>query len=138
MKWLYIGIGILVGGPILFFAAIYAASELGGEVVVLHRQSADGSIDRIRIWVVDDGERTWIEHGAPDADWISMLADDPMIILERRGEATRYHASADPEAHARYHALREAKYGFADQFVAIAGGDGNACSGVPVEIRTIP
>ena len=84
MKWLYIGIGILVGGPILFFAAIYAASELGGEVVVLHRQSADGSIDRIRIWVVDDGERTWIEHGAPDADprWsrcreaLTLLADE--------------------------------------------------------------
>ena len=42
MKWLYAAVGILAGVPLLYFAAMYAASELSGEVVVLHRAAEDG------------------------------------------------------------------------------------------------
>ena len=135
MKWLYIAIGILVGVPLAFFAAMYAASELGGEVVVLHRQSEDGSIDRVRVWIVEDGTGTWIEHGSPDAAWISRLAHDPVITVERDGAPQRYRASADRASHALYHRLRRDKYEFAAQVVAMAAGDADACEGTPVRLE---
>ena len=137
MKWLYYGIGIPVVGVIVFFGAIYFASEVGGEVVVLHRTSADRSVARVRLWIVEDEEHTWIEHGAPDAHWITRLTDDPMLTLERNDQTDQYHAQADPEAHDQYHTLRSAKYGFADSFVALVSGDVNTCSGVPVRIRPV-
>ena len=135
MKWLYLAIGILVGVPLVFFAAMYAASELGGEVVVLHRQSEDGSIDRVRIWIVEDGTGTWIEHSNPDAAWISRLASDPSITVERNGTSRQYRASADPESHALYHRLRQDRYGFADRLVAMVGGGVDACEGTPVRLE---
>jgi hypothetical protein len=137
MKWLGYGIGLLIAGVALFFGLIYAASELGGEVVVLHRKAADGSTTRVRLWIVEDGERTWIEHGAPDAAWMTMLAEDPEITLERHGQVNRYRAHIDPGAHARYHALRREDYGVADQIVAWVSGDVNECEGVPVRIALV-
>ena len=135
MKWLYIAIGILVGVPLLYFAAVYAASELGGEVVVLHRPSEDGSTERVRVWIVEDGTGTWIEHGSPDAAWISRLARDLAITVERNGVPRQYRASADQGSHALYHRLRRARYGFADRLVAMMAGDADACEGTPVRLE---
>ena len=123
MKWIYSVIAVLVGVPLVFFASIYVASEVGGEVVVLHRTAADGSVDRVRVWIVDDGEQALIEHGAPDAAWITRLADDPVITLERDGVLGRYHAVADPEARSLYHTKRREKYGWAHRYVALVSGD---------------
>ncbi len=138
MKWLYAGIAVLVGLPLAHFGAIYAASELGGEVVVLHRKAATGSTDKIRVWIVEDGEGTWIEHGAPDAGWITMLAQDPIITLERQGASLRYRAVADPAAHTRYHSLRREKYGFADTLIEFLTGGADGLDGAPVRIELVP
>ena len=134
MKWLYLAIGILVGVPLVFSATMYAASELGGEVVVLHRTSGDGSIDRVRLWIVEDGTGTWIEHGSPDAAWIARLAHDPVITVARNGTSRQYRASADRGSHALYHRLRRDRYGFADRLVAMVGGGVDACEGTPVRL----
>lgn len=133
----YILIAVVLGAGLAYFAVLYSASELGGEVVVLHRSSSDGSVRRVRIWIVEDGEQTWVEHGPPDADWISMLATTPVITLERYGEPNQYHAAADPGSHAHYHALRAAKYGIADRIVEFATGDVEECAGIPVRIEAV-
>ncbi len=138
MKWLGYGIGLLIVGVALFFGIIYAASELGGEVVVLHRKAADGTTSPVRLWIVEDGERTWIEHGAPDANWMTILADEPEITLERNGQVNRYRAHIDPGAHALYHALRRQDYGVADQIVEWVSGDAETCTAIPVQIQLMP
>ena len=79
MKWLGILVGILLGVVVLLFGGVYAASELGGEVVVLHRKAADGSVDHVRVWIVEDDTGTWIEHGAPNHHWITTLASAKSI-----------------------------------------------------------
>ena len=132
MKWLYIPIGILAGATLAFFAAMYAASELGGEVVVLHRPSEQGSTDRVRIWIVEDGAGTWIEYGGRDAEWILRLAQDPAITVERNGALGRYRASPDPGSHALYHRLRRDKYGLASEIVDRLVGKADACPDIPV------
>ena len=40
------------------------------------------------------------------------LADDPTLEIERGGETLTFRAAKDPDNHARYHALRQAKYGW--------------------------
>lgn len=57
MKWL-IRIVVVIALPVLVFGSIMLASELGGEVVVLHREAIDGSIDEVRVWIVDDDDGT--------------------------------------------------------------------------------
>jgi len=42
MKWVWIVIAVVRGVPLMFFGAVYAASEVGGEVVVLHRPAPEG------------------------------------------------------------------------------------------------
>ena len=132
MKWLYSSISILGGATLAFFVALHAASELGGEVVVLHRPSDDGLIDHIRIWIVEDNAKTWIEHGGRDAEWILRLAHDPSITIERNGALGRYRASPDPGSHSLYHRLRRDRYGFASEIVDWLVGKAGACPDVPV------
>ena len=135
MKWICIAVGVLVGLPLAFIVMMYAASELGGEVAVLHRTSADGSVDRVRVWIVEDGATAWVEHGMPDAPWIVRLPRDSTVTLERNGTPLLYRASADLESHARYHALRRQRYGFASQLVDWLGGDADTCQGTPVRLE---
>ncbi len=135
MKWVGIAIAVVLGVPLLFFAAVYAASELGGEVVVLHRPAPGGSTSTVRIWIVEDADGVWVEHGSADAPWIQRLAEDATITLERDGAAAVYRAAPDPSAHANYHELRQAKYGWADAFVGLATGAASECTGVPARLE---
>ena len=137
MKWLYVLLGILTGIALAFFALMYAASELGGEVVVLHRPAEDGSIDRVRVWIVEDTSGTWIEHGGADAPWVARLASDPTVTVERGGVPRQYHASPDPESCALYHRLRQDRYGIAARIVAMGTVDAAACTDVPVRLRAM-
>ena len=133
MKWIAIVAAVLLALPVGFIGAVYAASELGGEVVVLHRPAADGT-STVRIWIVEDETGTWIEHGGADPSWMHRLAQDPTLEIERGGETISFRAAEDPASHARYHALRQAKYGWADDFVALASGDPAECDGVPLRL----
>ena len=131
MKWLYIVVGLLAGTALAYFGTMYAASELGGEVAVLHRTAADGSVGRIRVWIVEDAEGAWIEHGPPDAPWMSRLARDPVITVERNGTPRTYRASPGPESHAHYHRLRRKQYGFASRLLDGPDGGADTCTDVP-------
>ena len=134
MRWIWTAIAVVLGVPLVFMGSIYAASELGGEVVVLHRASPEGSADRVRVWIVEDDTGTWIEHGSPDAHWIRRLTENATLELERDGTAAAYRATPDPAAHARYHELRQAKYGWADDYVALVTSSASECTAVPVRL----
>ena len=134
MKIIYGLIVIVVGVPLLLFGSIFAASELGGEVVTLQRVEDNGDVSQIRIWIVDDGDTAYIEHGAPDAYWMRQLAASRSITLSRNGQAQQFVATAAPESHQLYHDLRRQKYTWADQFIGLFSGGEHNCGGVPVKL----
>ena len=133
MKYLYWLIGILVAIPVLIFGTIYGASEAGGEVVTLERANADGTTSGVRLWVVDQNDATWIQHGDANAHWIQQLP--AVITVTRDGQTNTYMGVPDPEACETYYALRAEKYSWADDLIAVFGaGRDAACTDVPVRL----
>ncbi len=133
MKWLIRIVVLIIALPLLMFGSIMLASELGGEVVVLHREAVDGSTDEVRVWIVEDENGTWIEHGDPTDYWITKLTADPSLTIERDGVAREYRASADPGSCAVYNKLRDAKYGLADRYVDLFAPDSDSCTPIRLE-----
>ena len=103
---------------------IYGASELGGEIVTLHTQAADGGDAVTRLWVVDDACAQYLRAGNPGSGWLQRIQANPDILVERNGVATRYRGvpvADDPSQPARIHTLMREKYGIADRIVSILG-----------------
>lgn len=134
MKIIYWLVGIALAVPALIFGTIYGASELGGEVVTLQRPHASGEASSVRLWIVDEADSAWIEHGPSDAHWMTRLAVVNQLTLVRAGEEASYTATADPDAHVRYHELRRAKYGWADRVVETFSATAADCTSVPVRL----
>ena len=122
MKKALIVLGVLIALPILHFGVIIVASELGGEIVTLHRANEDGSESQVRLWVVDDGTNAYIQHGGADAHWKLQLAVNNVLRVERGGEVLEYEAFLAPEYCELYHRLRAEKYGLSDRIVEIGTG----------------
>jgi hypothetical protein len=136
MKHLLVGLVGLVSAVLIYFGFIYAASELGGEVVTLLRPNAEGNVDEVRIWFTGDDNDAFIEHGG-DGDWWleGLKAGEPLSLL-RAGLKVDYQASRAPEMHAHYHALRRAKYGIADQMIEqLTFSSVDVCEGVVVRLQ---
>ena len=104
------------------------------EVVTLHRSQANGDVSKVRIWIVDSNEESWIEHGNPDSHWMSELGANPQVTLTRNGENMIYHATPDAANHAKYHQLRQQKYTWGAAVVAFFGGAAADCTGLPVRL----
>ena len=139
MKILLWPMAIIIGLPLLFFILLYGASELGGEVVTLQRTNSDGHSGNVRIWIVDLGDSSWIEHGDRQSYWITQLSESPRVTLTRNGKTLDYVGSADPDSHQLYHKLRREKYTWADSFIELMGGGGGAsCTSVPVRLAFGP
>lgn len=114
-----------------------AASEFGGEVATLLRAEPDGSVTRVRVWIVDLDHQSWIEHGDGKAFWLTRLASSSEITRIRDGTKRSYIAVSDIDAHDTYHRLREEQYGLADKIVDIGSFGFSAkgsCQGVPVRL----
>ncbi len=137
MKWVLRIVGLVVGLLLAVVGVFYAASELGGDVVVLHKTLEDGSVKETRIWIVSNEDGTWIEHGHPEAHFIQRLDQDPVITLEREGVARQYNATPDTNAHKLFHTLRAEQYGIADSVVTLVTGDGESCPRLPVRVELI-
>ncbi len=135
MKWLGIAIGGVFAVALAFVASIYVVSEVGGEVIVLHRPAEDGSTSSVRLWIVDEDGASWIEHGDPSAAWIQGLGEGSTLTIERNGESAVYAASRDPDGHARYHELRQAKYGWADDYIGFVTAKAEDCNAVPIRLE---
>tara|TARA_B100000953_G_scaffold231240_2_gene192666 strand:+ start:921 stop:1352 length:432 start_codon:yes stop_codon:yes gene_type:complete len=138
MKSFYKLTGISLVIIVFYVSLMLGSSELGGEVATLLRPEQDGSIKKIRIWIVDDDSKSWIEHGDNNSFWINQLKDQPEISLIREGQERDYIAIPDLNSHDHYHKLREEKYGIATKIVEIGSfnlsGKGG-CKGIPVSLK---
>lgn len=134
MKWIFRGVLLIAVLALGFVGVLYGASELGGEVVTLHKSLEDGSVRKTRIWIVENTEGVWIEHGDASSYYMTQLNDDSTLTLERDGAIQKYVAELDPNAHVTYHELRRKKYGWASAIVDAVGGDENTCGGTPVRL----
>lgn len=137
MKAMYWLLGIVLGVPALLLLVMYAASELGGEVVTLDRAEEDGDVSQVRIWIVDKNSMSWIEHGEAESFWITQLPESSNVVLSREGRTTSYVGTPDRNSHDLYHQLRREKYGWADRVVALFVGGAAECQGVPVRLQAI-
>jgi len=109
---------VLVAG---FFGAVLIMSELGGEVVTLHTQTASGGEKRTHLWVVDDAGVAWLRAGMSGSGWLARIERDPNVLVERGGRLIRFRAVPvrAPKARDRIHALMREKYGTADRLVGV-------------------
>jgi hypothetical protein len=106
MKYVYWFLGLLVWMPVLLIAIVIIASELRWEVVTLERAQNDGDSSRIWVWIVDNDDVSWIEHGDLESYWRGHLLDSNEVVLERGGDARSYEGTPDLGSHERYHDLR--------------------------------
>ena len=137
MALVYKLISLLAGIIVLYVILMLGASELGGEIVTLLRPEQDGSVKEVRLWIVDAGNKSWVEHGDNESYWQKQLSDQADISLIRDGEQKKYTAVPDLSAHDYYHRLRREKYGIADKIVDIGSfglQDKDTCMGVPVRL----
>ena len=131
---------IFISIAIVYGVLMFSLSELGGEVVILVRPEADQSNKNIRVWIVDADNKSWIEHGDSESDWIRELIDDSEIFITREGEEQKYLAFADRDSHDVYHKLRREKYGLADKMLDMLSFGATSkenCGGIPVRLEKI-
>jgi len=121
MKGLLLGAVIFVAVAALLVAAHMAFIEIGREVVTLRTLRPDGKWQKTRLWIVDDGDSSWL-HSGGDA-WLARFAGDPVVEVERQGHIGRYRARAVPGPHPRVDELLREKYGIADRWVRLLSPD---------------
>lgn len=145
MRKLGIALAAFLGICLSYVVIHGAAIEVGREIVVLHKPAGDGEVVEARLWIVDEGGRTWLHHGYADSRWIREIQTDPVVVMKRDGEERRYRATADPTADPQVHRLLREKYGFADRLVRFwAGTDTetgfatrDTCRAVPVRLEEL-
>jgi len=109
---------VLLG--VAFLAAIFIASEYGGEVVVL--RTHDGAAERTtHVWIVDDGGFAYLRAGQPTNGWLLRIEANPDVVVERGGQT--YHfipvPMHEPVVPDRIHALMRDKYPLADRLISV-------------------
>lgn len=129
-------VGALLLVVVVLLGGVMAASELGGEVVVLRTQDAGGEPVETRLWVVDHEGAQWLRAGMPDSGWLTRLEAQPMVEVVRAGRTGRYRAVPvrEPAVRDRIHALMAEKYGLGDRLVSLMR-DGSAS--VPVRLDPV-
>ena len=122
-------IGVRIGAGLVALAAlvagvVYGASELGGEVVVLHTRDAAGADVATPLWIVDDAGSAWLRSGLQSSGWFVRLEASPEVRVERAGQTQPYRAVPvrSPEARDRIHVLMREKYGWADRLIGATRG----------------
>ena len=103
--------------------------------MTLERAEEDDESSRIRIWIVDNDEASWIEHGDSESYWMDHLQTSNGIVLDREGQTQIYEGTLDPDSHNLYHDLRRQKYSWADQVIGMLSGGRESCDGIPVRLH---
>jgi hypothetical protein len=136
LVWLVLG-GVALG--VVFFGAIFVASETGGEIVTLTTFEADGSPAETRLWVVDDAGATWLRCGVPTSGWCGRLRANPGVRVRRGGEEGSFTAVlvSEPTTRDRIHVLMADKYGWADGVIGLIR-DGEASVAVRLDLAGEP
>jgi hypothetical protein len=108
---------LLVLIPLGFGAGLYAASNLGGEVVTLVTRDADGREFETPLWIVEDDGSLWLRAGDPESRWLERLRGQPRVELVRDGERLPYRAFPEPDLSPRINRLMAEDYGWADSLL---------------------
>ena len=125
---------VILGLGLASVLAHWALIEVGREVIVLRTQNVDGSWLETRLWIVDEGDASWL-HGDSRSRWERNLEVRPVVEVTRAGETHRYRATPVPGPHPKLHELLRAKYGVADVWVRFVGADRE--STIPVRLERI-
>ncbi len=135
MRYLLTGAVVLVVLVAGFFGLVLVASEFGGEVIILHTQTASGE-KRTRLWVVDDAGIAWVRAGMSVSGWLECIERNPIVLVERGGRLIRYRAVPvrQPQVRDRIHALMREKYARADQLVSVLR---DPAQSVPVRLEPL-
>jgi hypothetical protein len=123
----------LVALAVGFFVLMGVASEMGGEVVKVTTNDAQGAQRTTSLWVVDDGGVPYLRSGNSDNDWYQRLVADPNVEVERDGVVARYVAQPTPERTEQINALMAEKYGWADAVIGIIRRDSVAVRLAPTD-----
>ncbi len=84
MRPLIVGLGVVVGLPLLAIALSVALIE-SEEVVVIYTRDLNGEAHAARVWVVDHDGRQWVAPGNRSNSWYQRLRVDPRVELARSG-----------------------------------------------------
>ena len=112
-------------------AGTMVASE-SGEVVVLRTTDAAGEPHETRLWIVEDGGRTWLRAGNDGAGWFVALRERPDVTVVRDGNPRDVRAVPDVPAREQLNALMNEKYGWADSYIGFFFGRDDA---IPVRLE---
>ena len=137
MKKLLLAVAAVVVLAVLVIVGIFAASELGGEVVTLQTLAADGTAIETRLWIVEVDGDLWLRAGARPSGWLKRIEADPRVSITR-GEVTSDHRAVpvrDAQTRDRIHAAMRERYPLADALVSLAR-DGSLS--VPVRLEPMP
>ena len=106
---------LLVLGGVTWFALE------GRDVAILRTQRADGSVHETHVWIAEENGVRFVEAATPERTWLLEAEARPVIEVVRDGAASRWRAVPEPGAdgHAKIRRLLRAKYGWADQWVAL-------------------
>ncbi len=115
------GLAVVIGVIAILAAGVYALSEYGGEVVILHTTTDDGKEKATHLWIVDDAGFAWVRAGQPESRWFQRLLARPRVELVRAGETRAYRANVVSTAAAREHInqLIAEKYGIAETIISL-------------------
>jgi hypothetical protein len=131
MKRLAMALAAAFGACAAYLVAHWALIEVGREVIVLRTEHPDGGWLETRLWIVDDGDTSWLHGG--DSRWMRNLRARPVVEIDRGGGTHRYRARAVPGPHPRLHELLRGKYGTADRWVRFVGPDDESTTAVRLE-----
>ncbi len=115
LRWI---LRLILLSPLIAAAALYWASEHGGETVVLETRDERGITVRTTLWVVDLHEEPWLRAGDPEAAWLQRLEINPAVFLIRDGERKPYRAEVSEEDAERVSEAMAEKYAWADWIVS--------------------
>jgi len=132
MKYIYWGFGILLGIAAGVFALQTLASERI-EVIELHTGDQAGDEVITRLWIIDDGDFSYLRTGADGSGWFDRVLANGEIQVTRNGETQRYTVVQRPDKSEHINALMRQKYGWGDAFMGllVGGREGS----IPLELH---
>lgn len=115
------GLAVVVGVIAILAAGVYALSEYGGEVVILHTTTDNGKQKSTHLWIVDDAGFAWLRAGEPESRWFQRLLARPKVEIVRAGKTRAYRANvvSTPAAREHINQLMAEKYGFAETIISL-------------------
>ena len=112
---------VAIVAVLLAFGGVTWFALEGHDVAILRTRAADGTVRETHVWVAESDGALFVEAATPARAWLLEAEAQPEIELVHAGATGHYRAVPEPgaEGHATIRRLLRAKYGWADQWVAL-------------------